>query len=200
MKRKRLGKEERKKQIKKVAVKLMIQKGYRNTSVREIVDKANYSAGGFYNCYSSKEELFIDILEDGIRYNNQKIIEYRDKYRGLDRKKFIIESLIVKIFEDNEYKRMTFIFLIEMVNNPDLFSVYKNCLSTSIDSFLEFCEKESLEEYTKLTNNEFGAFITSLVIGVEMLKKHEDKKYKEMLRQVIESYLDTINLFEHTKY
>lgn len=195
MKRKRLDKEERKKQIKKVAIKLMMEQGYRNTGVKEIVDAANYSAGGFYNCYSSKEELFREIVEDGMKYNNQKILEYKNKYKELSRKDFIIEALLGKIFDDNDYKRVSYIFLIEMVSNQDLFEVYKTLTDNSIESFIDFCKSEDLDEYISLINEDFMTLIFSLILGVEMFNKSNDLKYKEIVKVVLETYFEEINLF-----
>ncbi len=195
MKRKRLDKEQRKKQIKKVAIKLMMEQGYRNTGVKEIVDAANYSAGGFYNCYSSKEELFREIVEDGMKYNNQKILEYKNKYKELSRKDFIIEALLGKIFDDNDYKRVSYIFLIEMVSNQDLFEVYKTLTDNSIESFIDFCKSEDLDEYISLINEDFMTLIFSLILGVEMFNKSNDLKYKEIVKVVLETYFEEINLF-----
>ncbi len=196
MKRKRLEKSERKKQIKEVAIRLMIKRGYRNTGVKEIVNAANYSAGGFYNCYSSKEELFREIVEDGLKYNNQKILEYKNSCKELDRKKFIIDALLGKIFDNNDYKRMSFILLIEMVNNPDIFDIYKTLSNNSAINFIDFCKEEALDEYIKLSNEEFMTLVTSLILGVEMFNKCNDLKYKDTVKNVLESYFEKIDLFD----
>lgn len=174
----------------------MIERGYRNTGIKDIVGAANYSAGGFYNCYSSKEELFREIVEDGTRYSNQKILEYKNIYKELDRKKFIVEALLGKIFDDNDYKRMSFIFLLEIVNNPDVYDFHKNLLSDSILSFIDFCKAEGLDEYIKLCNEEFTTLITSLIFGVGMFNKYNDVKYKETIKDVLESYFEKIDLFD----
>ncbi len=159
------------------------------------MDAANYSAGGFYNCYSSKEELFREIVEDGMKYNNQKILEYKNKYKELSRKDFIIEALLGKIFDDNDYKRVSYIFLIEMVSNQDLFEVYKTLTDNSIESFIDFCKSEDLDEYISLINEDFMTLIFSLILGVEMFNKSNDLKYKEIVKVVLETYFEEINLF-----
>ena len=80
------------------AQKLFSLKGYLNTGVKEIIQAAGTSKGGFYNHFASKEELFFDVLHvsqqiwrervltstTSIQSPTKKIIHilnnYRDKY------------------------------------------------------------------------------------------------------------------------
>jgi TetR/AcrR family transcriptional repressor of nem operon len=45
------------------SLRLFSLKGFLNTSVSDIMDAANTSKGGFYNHFSSKEDLFFEVLE-----------------------------------------------------------------------------------------------------------------------------------------
>ncbi|MEG0383729.1 MAG: TetR/AcrR family transcriptional regulator [Solibacillus sp.] len=53
----------RKKQVIDSALQLFIEKGFHNTSIQEILDRAKISKGTFYNYFSSKNECFMAILE-----------------------------------------------------------------------------------------------------------------------------------------
>lgn len=53
----------RKKQVIDSALQLFIEKGFYNTSIQDILDKATISKGTFYNYFSSKNECFMAILE-----------------------------------------------------------------------------------------------------------------------------------------
>lgn len=57
------AKEERKQLLLRSALECFSKKGYYATSVDDIVAFANLSKGSFYNYFSSKEELFISLLE-----------------------------------------------------------------------------------------------------------------------------------------
>jgi len=50
--------------IKKYAIKRSSEVGMKKTSVDSIVDYACISKGAFYNFYDSKDELFLEIVED----------------------------------------------------------------------------------------------------------------------------------------
>jgi len=68
MERKRLSKEKRRKQIKEIALKLFVDKGYSKITMEEIVQAVGISKGGMYHHFSNKEEIFLELLRDGDEY------------------------------------------------------------------------------------------------------------------------------------
>ncbi len=195
MTRKRLGKAERKRQIKNAAIKLFTEKGYRNTSVQDIVDAAEFSKGGFYNYYDSKKMLLSEILGDGYEFRNNAILLHKHQSENLNRKEFLIEALLDKIIDDNIYKKLYSTLAIEMVNNPDLIELYEQTYNKFTQSFISFCQQNDLAEYIKITNYEFGSFITSLMIGLDIIQKINKTNYRNMLREILTAYFDKIDLF-----
>lgn len=59
--RKEREKEEMKKFILDVAMKLFLKDGYENVSIRKIAEKIEYSPGTIYLYYKSKEEIFFEL-------------------------------------------------------------------------------------------------------------------------------------------
>ena len=59
--------QERKAQLVSFAIKAFAQNGYHTTSVADIVDGVGVGKGVFYWYFSSKEELFIEILRTSQR-------------------------------------------------------------------------------------------------------------------------------------
>jgi AcrR family transcriptional regulator len=51
--------------IMRAAIKLFAEKGYKGTSVRAIVDKAETSMGSFYHHFGDKADLYIQIADEG---------------------------------------------------------------------------------------------------------------------------------------
>jgi len=88
------------------AMKLFSLKGYINTGINEIIGAVNSSKGGFYNHFSSKEELFFEVLVEA-----QKIWRERT-LSGLDE----IDSPIEKIIKFLENFRDR--YLIDSDNFP----------------------------------------------------------------------------------
>ncbi len=195
MTRKRLEKEERKDQIKKAAIALITERGYKKTSVQDIVDKARFSKGGFYNCYRSKDELFKEILQDGMDYRNNQVLKYKhDMIR--DRKSFMIEALLDKILDYNDYKKMVCALIAEASHNEDFMQLYMDTTAGYRDYFTAFCKQEGFEEYIKINNVEFGLFIVSLIVGNDIFNQCGNEKFRDMMRDIISAYFEKIGLFE----
>lgn len=53
----------RKRQVIQSSLELFTEKGFQNTSIQDILQRANISKGTFYNYFSSKNECFMAILE-----------------------------------------------------------------------------------------------------------------------------------------
>lgn len=53
----------RKRRVADVALSLFVEKGIQQTSIQEIIEKANISKGTFYNYFTSKNDCIADILE-----------------------------------------------------------------------------------------------------------------------------------------
>ncbi|WP_207767811.1 TetR/AcrR family transcriptional regulator [Heyndrickxia camelliae] len=60
---------QKRKELIKTAIKLFAEKGFQSTSVQDIVSNYGISKGAFYNYFSSKEELLVDIF----RYYHDKL-------------------------------------------------------------------------------------------------------------------------------
>ena len=73
---KRLNKEDRRKQIKEVALRLFTDKGYTKTTMDEIVQECGISKGGMYHHYANKEEIFVELLKDGGEYRKNIVLDY----------------------------------------------------------------------------------------------------------------------------
>ncbi|HJX71103.1 MAG TPA: TetR/AcrR family transcriptional regulator [Bacteroidales bacterium] len=58
--------EERKAQIKEVALEIIFEEGFQNTSISKISKRAGISKGLLYNYYKSKEDMIREIVFDGL--------------------------------------------------------------------------------------------------------------------------------------
>ncbi len=191
-----LKKAERKKQIKEAALSLIQTKGYRYTSVKDIVDKAGTSKGGFYHCYSSKAQLYQEIVEDGCHYRYEKMMDYKKANENLDKKTLLVEMLLDKILSYNEYKKPYSKLLMEMGTDKDLFDFYQKNTKVARNMFIEFCKNEGFDEGVILNNEEYEVFVNSLIVGVDIFNVYDSEKYKDLIRTLITAYFEEIGLFD----
>ena len=62
MKRERLSANERKLEIQNIALEVFTIKGYKNTSMHDLVQATGLSAGGLYHHYKSTSEILYDMM------------------------------------------------------------------------------------------------------------------------------------------
>ncbi len=199
MPRVRLSREERKKSIRDVTVELITEKGFGNTSVQDIIDRTNISKGGFYHYYANKEELFKEILEDALQYRKTVLTDYRDKNKGMPRKELIVELLLDKILDYNRYKKMFVKLITEMSNDIKIMQLYNSLDNDLTEDFMDFFKKEGFDEFIKISNEEFGVIIISLIMVTTMFGYHDNEKLRDMLRDMFTAYFERIGLFGDEK-
>jgi AcrR family transcriptional regulator len=61
------------------SLKLFSLKGFLGTSIHDILEAANTSKGGFYNHFSSKEDLFFQVIDEARKIWREKNLEGLDK-------------------------------------------------------------------------------------------------------------------------
>lgn len=191
-----MKKEVRKEQIKKVAIELFTKKGYKKTSVQDIVDRANFSKGGFYNCFPSKEALFKEILVDGMALRYEKVRAFKSNAKDMDKKSIVIETLLEKILDYNDYKKLYATLMIEMSLDESFYQFYMDSFKGLLKEFLEFCEQEGFADYKKVVSDEFNALISSLILGTEIYRQHDNQKYRALLRELLTAYFDKLDVFK----
>jgi AcrR family transcriptional regulator len=64
--------------ILKAALHVFSEKGYKETTVREIARVANVAVGGLYPYFGSKEQLYTEVLQEGMEHYNERIRPFRD--------------------------------------------------------------------------------------------------------------------------
>ncbi|MEN2767981.1 TetR/AcrR family transcriptional regulator [Ornithinibacillus xuwenensis] len=110
---------ERKRKVANIALKLFIKKGFQQTSIQEIIDKANISKGTFYNYFPSKNDCIAEILED-IRYDaSQQRVALQIGKNPQDRE-VLIEQMTILMRLDEEYNLRTLFENILSSNQADL--------------------------------------------------------------------------------
>ncbi|KQL35777.1 MULTISPECIES: TetR/AcrR family transcriptional regulator [Bacillaceae] len=86
----------KKRNVLQAAKHLFIEKGFRSTSVQDIIDEANISKGTFYNYFSSKNECIVAIIESAREEILIKRRELHTSQNGSDLN-VLIEQLTVRM-------------------------------------------------------------------------------------------------------
>jgi AcrR family transcriptional regulator len=83
------------------SLKLFSLKGFLGTSIHDILEAANTSKGGFYNHFSSKEDLFFQVIDEARKIWREKNLKGLDKVENpTERIKRLLENYKDRYLKD----------------------------------------------------------------------------------------------------
>ncbi len=103
-------------------------------------------------------------------------------------KQNIMHNKVNLYFDDTPYKKLFVTTVTEIGDDEELRKIYTSNLKKFTDDFIEFCRREGFEEYIKISNEDFGIFVNSLILGVSLLGGQDRASYRALLKGVISAY------------
>jgi AcrR family transcriptional regulator len=159
-----------KKQILQTALKLFLRNSYKEVSLRDIVKEVGLTNGAFYHYYTSKEQLFEEVVR--YFYNNAIITNYSN-FPKTSLKEFYEYFLAVlqepDAFDMAEKGVNLFTFFTEAYKRvPDFLELYIAQQKKEIWAWAEIIEvaKRNREIRTSIKNEELAAIFLSVNDGV----------------------------------
>ncbi len=148
----RKTKEERCDEIRKAGIKAFLEKGYKSTTMEDVISYTTLSKGGVYRYYSSTRDIMIDIMKAGNEYRMSILKEQKINFdKDVDMKTLLISFFDSKLFSKNIYTKLYVMFMSEMVYDEEMRNLF---YKLEDDSYLEF---ESLIRY-KVSKDELKKF------------------------------------------
>ena len=183
--------DERKKQIRHAAMKVFLDKGFRNTVMNDIMETTGLSRGGLYHHYGSTYEILYDIMVEGNKYREKIIYDEMNK-TSQDFSEVLSEIILEKMLYQSDFVSIYAMFLQELNHDDKLKDLYMKLKKSSSDSILmlfdedvrcELCE--AIELITDLIN--------TFILGCEVLNARENfvnnkLALKKMIGIVLDNY------------
>ena len=181
--------DERKKQIRQVAMKVFLDKGFRNTVMNDIMEATGLSRGGLYHHYGSTYEILYDIMVEGNKYREKIIYDEMNK-TSQDFSEVLSEIILEKMLYQSDYVSIYVMFLQELNHDDKLKDLYKKLKKSSSDSILMLFDEDvrgELSEAIELITD----LINTFILGCEVLNARENfVNNKLALRKMIGVVLD----------
>ena len=181
--------DERKKQIRQAAMKVFLDKGFRNTVMNDIMEATGLSRGGLYHHYGSTYEILYDIMLEGNKYREKIIYDEMNK-TSQDFSEVLSEIILEKMLYQSDYVSIYAMFLQELNHDDKLKDLYKKIKKSSSDSILMLFDEDvrgELSEVIELITD----FINTFILGCEVLNARENfVKNKFALKKMIGIILD----------
>lgn len=181
--------DERKKQIRQAAIKVFLDKGFRNTVMNDIMEATGLSRGGLYHHYGSTYEILYDIMVEGNKYREKIIYDEMNK-TSQDFSEVLSEIILEKMLYQSDYVSIYAMFLQELNHDDKLKDLYKKLKKSSSDSILMLFDEDvrgELSEAIELITD----LINTFILGCEVLNARENfVKNKLALKKMIGIILD----------
>lgn len=130
--------EERKDEIRRGAVQAFLKKGYRNTTMEDIVASTTLSKGGVYRYFKSTKEIMLSLMHEGNILSRERLRVLFDKAdENADVCALFSQAVIEKLFAENPLKRLYLMFVTEIVYDAE----FEKNGTSSVPIFTRFCAK-----------------------------------------------------------
>lgn len=170
-----------KRKIFEASMKLFAQKGYDATSIEEITATVGVAKGTLYYHFSSKEEIFNFLIEEGMKLLQNSIeIKISNKTNVIDKLKAVI-LIQIKILV--KYENLISIILSQLWGNESRNITCKNCIVNYI-SVIESIIREGIDkkeidssiDAEMLATEIFGLTCSCLVYKIKTKKEIDMQK------------------------
>lgn len=181
--------DERKKQIRQAAMKVFLDKGFRNTVMNDIMEATGLSRGGLYHHYGSTYEILYDIMVEGNKYREKIIYDEMNK-TSQDFSEVLSEIILEKMLYQSDYVSIYVMFLQELNHDDKLKDLYEKLKKSSSDIILMLFDEDvrgELSEAIELITD----LINTFILGCEVLNARENfVNNKLVLKKMIGIILD----------
>lgn len=187
----RLPAEVRKKEIREAAKRVFLKKGFTATTMEDVIAEVGMSKGGVYRHYKSTSAMLYDLMVDG-NYHYFNFFSDFIKDSNLKMKDIMVEASVLKMIDKNEYKSLYAIFLIESQKNPKLKELRSEIKEKGKQEFYEFLKRHNMEKLNCLANDDFIAFMESIMVASEILDVRDVfLNNKNFFRNIVYQYIET---------
>ncbi|QUH31617.1 TetR/AcrR family transcriptional regulator [Vallitalea guaymasensis] len=121
----RKTRQERETEIKEAALDVFVNKGYRNTTMEDIIAGTTLSKGGVYRYFSSPKEIMIAIMRDGNDVDNKFFREIRQEINSKeDICNLLADRSLDKILSTSPQKKLYLMFIYEILYDKKLENIF----------------------------------------------------------------------------
>ena len=183
--------DERKKQIRQAAMKVFLDKGFRNTVMNDIMEATGLSRGGLYHHYGSTYEILYDIMVEGNKYREKIIYDEMNK-TSQDFSEVLSEIILEKMLYQSDYVSIYAMFLQELNHDDKLKDLYKKLKKSSSDSILMLFDEDVRGELSEAIEL-ITYLINTFILGCEVLNARENfvnnkLALKKMIGIILDNY------------
>jgi len=169
-----MRRELRKKEIMAAARKIIIERGYKKTSVQEITNEVGIAKGSFYTYFKSKSELVVALILDRISNIKEK------------------NQLILKdeISLTNAFEKYAYNVTRVPIEDPEFFIIMMKLFECRED--LEKGVREELFSMRLRRGNFIRLILNKYKEQIDITKEEEIERYVGMISGLVDTYYENV--------
>ncbi len=178
--------ESRRKQIMDVALELFADKGYAHTSISQIATKAKISKGLMYNYFKSKDDLLLNLFEDGMGAMFDLFDLNKDGMLTRDEFIYFINESFNLMNQDRRFWKLYFSLIVQ----PTVWKIFEKNLNDIIAPLIQMMTnyyKEKGSENPEIEAVMVGALLDG--IGFNYAFNPDLYPLEEVKKMVIERFV-----------
>ncbi|HOO32064.1 MAG TPA: TetR/AcrR family transcriptional regulator [Thermotogota bacterium] len=190
----RKSREDRIKEIQAAALKVFLEKGYRHTTMEDIIKATSLSKGGFYHYYKSTKEIIFAMMKRG-NYNYLAQFKLSETPTIEEICDLVARMTLVRIQEQTPERSLYVMFACEMLYDDEFRELYR-AIEKETFEIIEKKIKKYLPNFKLQDSEETLVFYEHLVNGLlftrnlfqdkEIMKKQEKRIYSLMYNTCME--------------
>lgn len=147
----------KRKQIIKAATSEFLKQGFQGCGMDRIAESANVSKRTVYNHFSSKEELFLSILEH-LGTDEHPVYDHDfSTEQPIEQQLVEIATIEVEILQSNEVQKFARILLGELVRSDEMAELFKSKRPSCYSDFILWLESAISKGALSVVDKEFAA-------------------------------------------
>ncbi len=145
------------------AIQLFGSKGFSGTTIAEITDNAGYAKGNFYRYWKSKDDLFLQIMEERLRgYRAAREKSLNDAH-SIEEATSVIIAFLESMLDDGNWAKIFLEFTIHASGSDQLKAeLNKSIYRLSSDMFAEIMSPFNVSGFSL---KKIGGLVTALFEG-----------------------------------
>ena len=182
----------RKKEIREVAKKIFLTKGFQSTTMEDVITEIGMSRGGVYYHYRSKVEILHDLMREGMAYRMAKMNSFMADYSSELGKEAIAEMLVDRMLDENELMSIYVMYLQAIKDNDELKELYSILKEETLHSaYGGDINGVKLGDFRWNTTDFILYFVNAIILGCEILEARNNfLKNRDFLIKVMMLYFD----------
>lgn len=180
----------KKNKILDAALQIFVKKGYAETRMDDIVKDSGVSKGAIYHYYSSKKDLFLDLINFWEEFYFPNILDKKYRNKKAAGKLREIAKDVILTFKDKKYVFLAELEIWSLANHDEAVRSRTKKLYTNLIKLFSSIIKEGIEnkEFKKINVNIAALSIMTSLQGVIWFSIFEESKLsaEEYLTEVME--------------